>query len=292
MGRGAAWIAAIALAFAVPALADTSPPTAWDGTNPFDCELQWAGFGTEVPHPDADPYCVEFDKRRQNVTELGIVDFLSKEPARVAAASDKCFYFQVDHWRASVVQDDGSTKLYEWDGHYFFDKARGDGGAWVSNFNIDGQPANPDFRTGGVISHDDIPADPSCVAKAAKGHVYAAPKQPPPEPGPPLPPCAEARGAVTSRSIGPLWLGMTEARARAVLGDPRAAHGRTLEWCTLRATFRRGRIAMLRTSSPIYALHRVHVGSRVRWRSGTHRIGRNVAVGVRGHRVRWLALHA
>ena len=288
MGRGAAWIAAITLAFAVPALADTSPPTAWDGTNPFNCELQWAGFGTEVPHPDADPYCVEFDKRRQNVTELGIVDFLSKEPARVAAASDKCFYFQVDHWRAAVVQDDGSTKLYEWDGHYFFDKARGDGGAWVTNFNINGQPANPDFRTGGVISHDDIPADPSCVAK---GHVYAHPR-PPAEPPPPLSPCAEARGAVTSHSIGPLALGMTEARARELLGEPRFARGRTLTWCTLRATFRRGRVTALRTSSPIYALHGIRAGRRVRWRSGTHRIGRNVAIGVRGHRVRWLALQA
>jgi hypothetical protein len=289
MGRGAAWIAVIALAFAVPALADTTAPTAWDGTNPFNCELQWAGFGTAVPHPDADPYCVEFDKRRQNVTELGIADFLSKEPARVAAASDKCFYFQVDHWRAAVVQDDGTTKLYEWDGHYFFDKARGDGGAWVTNFNINGQPADPDFRTGGVISHDDIPADPSCAAKAAKGGVYAGPKQAPPEPSPPLAPCAEARGAVTSRSIGPLALGMTEERARALLGDPRGAHGHTLAWCTLRATFRRGRIAALRTSSPIYSLHGVRVGSRVRWRSGTHRIGRHIAIGVRGHHVRWLA---
>jgi hypothetical protein len=289
MGRGAAWIAAIALAFAVPALADTSPPTAWDGTNPFSCELQSAGFGTEVPHPDADPYCVEFDKRRQNVTQLGIVDFLSKEPARVAAASDKCFYFQVDHWRASVVQDDGTTKLYEWDGHYFFDKARGDGGAWVTNFNINGQPADPDFRTGGVISHDDIAADPSCAAKAAKGGVYAGHKQAPPEPPPPLAPCAEARGAVTSRSIGPLALGMTDQRARALLGEPRRARGHTLAWCTLRATFRRGRIAALRTSSPIYSLHGVRVGGPVRWRSGTHRIGRNIAIGVRGHRVRWLA---
>jgi hypothetical protein len=94
---------------------------------------------------------------------------------------------------------------------------------------------------------------------------------------------------VTSRSIGPLALGMTEQRARRLLGDPRSAHGPTLSWCTLRATFRRGRIAALRTSSPIYALHGIHVGSRVRWRSGAHRIGRNVTVGVRGHRVRWLA---
>jgi hypothetical protein len=33
----------------------------------------------------------------------------------------------------------------------------------------------------------------------------------------------------------------------------------------------------------------VYPGSRVRWRAGTHRIGRNLLVGVRGHRVRWLA---
>ena len=96
-----------------------------------------------VPHPEADPYCVEFDKRRQNVTELGVVDFLSKEPARVAAASSKCFYFQSDHWRGSVVQADGSTKTYEWDGHYFFDKARAEGGVWVTNFNFNGQTFDP-----------------------------------------------------------------------------------------------------------------------------------------------------
>jgi hypothetical protein len=279
MGWGAAWIAALAFAAA--------PPTQWDGTNPFRCQLQWAGFGTEVPHPDADPYCVEFDKRRQNVTDLGIVDFLSKEPARVAAASPKCFYFQVDHWRASVVQDDGSTKLYEWDGHYFFDKARGDGGAWVSNFNVNGQPTGG--GTGGMISHDDIPVDSSCAAKAAKGDVYAQPARTAESPPPPLPPCGEARGAVTSRSIGPLALGMTEAEARERLGEPRASGRGFARWCTLRATFRRGRIAALRTDSPVYALHGIHVGSRVRWRAGVHGIGRNVAIGVRGHRVRWLA---
>ena len=302
MRRGAAWIAAIVMPFAVPALADTTPPTAWDGTNPFNCELQWAGFGTAVPHPDADPYCVEFDKRHQNVTQLGIVDFLSKEPARVAAASDKCFYFQSDHWRAAIVQDDGSTKLYEWDGHYFFDKARGDGGAWVTNFNINGHTGDPstipgippewaqDFGpgTGGVITHDDIPADPSCVAKAKAGGVYAE-HATAAQPAPPLAPCGDESGVVTSRSIGPLTLGMSEARARGRLGPPRASRRHTERWCRLAATFRAGRIVRIVTTSPTFALHSVHPGSRVRWRTGTHRIGRHVAVGVRGHRVRWLA---
>jgi hypothetical protein len=299
MGRGAAWIAALALLVgAGSAAADTSPPTGWDGTNPFRCELQHARFGTEVPHPDADPYCVDFDKRRQNVTELGIVDFLSKEPARVAAAAGKCFYFQSDHWRASVVQDDGSTKLYEWDGHYFFDKARGDGGAWVTNFNVNGHTGDPSALpgmppewaqffgpgTGGVITHDEIPADPSCAGR----DVYAHPAKAE-DPPPPMPPCADAQGPVTHRSIGPLTLGMTESRARERLGEPRASGRGFARWCTLRATFAGGRIARLRTASPIYTFHGVHPGSRVRWRTGTHRIGRNLVVGVRGHRVRWLA---
>src|SRR3954470_11946872 len=157
-------LAVALLLVAAPALAATDRPTGWNGVNPFKCVLQNAGFEPTGPDPNADPYCVEFDKRHQNVTEGGFVQFVSLEPARVAAASGKCFYFQSDHWRGSVVQDDGSTKTYEWDGHYFYDKARGDGGAWVTNFNINGQPADPDFRTGGVITHDDIPADPPCAA--------------------------------------------------------------------------------------------------------------------------------
>src|ERR1700730_2345935 len=101
----------------------TSPPTPWDGTIPFNCVLQNAGFGPTGPDPGADPYCVYFDKTHQNVTQLGIVDFLSNEPARTAAAVPKCFYFQEDHWRSSVVQSDQRTAIYEWVGHYFFDKA-------------------------------------------------------------------------------------------------------------------------------------------------------------------------
>src|SRR5713226_8319619 len=111
-GRGAL-IAAIAGSLGLFASAPAgalSPPTGWNGANPFNCEVQYAGFGTAFPHPDADPFCVDFDKRRQNITDLGVVDFLAQEPARVAAASPKCFYFQSDHWRGSIVQGDPSTK--------------------------------------------------------------------------------------------------------------------------------------------------------------------------------------
>ena len=67
--------------------------------------------GTEYPDPDADPLCVEFDKTNQNVTDFGIVDFTAQEPARVAAAGDKCFYFQRDHWTGSVAAGPGARGL-------------------------------------------------------------------------------------------------------------------------------------------------------------------------------------
>src|SRR4051794_30402390 len=183
--------AALALALAVPAAAGASqPPTGWDGTNPYRCTLQNAGFQPTGPDPAADPYCVDFDKRHQSVADGGVVAFLSLEPARVAAATDKCFYFQSDHWRGSVVQEDGSTKTYEWDGHYFFDKARGEGGVWVTNFNVNGQTGDPSQvpgvppdiaehfgnGTGGVITRDNFEADPTCAERAKKegGKIYAS----------------------------------------------------------------------------------------------------------------------
>src|SRR3954468_6703332 len=174
--------AALLLFFAVPAGAQTDRPTGWNGESPFKCVLQQAGFEPTGPHPDAEPYCVEFDKRHQNVTEGGFVQFVSLEPARVAAATPKCFYFQSDHWRGSVVQAGGSTKTYEWDGHYFFDKARGEGGVWVTNFNINGRSGDPsqvpgmpsDFAryfgqgTGGVITRNNVEGDANCAARAKK----------------------------------------------------------------------------------------------------------------------------
>ena len=75
----------------------------YDGDNPFRCKTQNTGTGVDYPDPDADPFCVEYDKTQQNVTDFGIVDFLLQEPARVAAAVPKCFYHQTDHWTGSVV---------------------------------------------------------------------------------------------------------------------------------------------------------------------------------------------
>ncbi len=238
MARAAVLAALVVAAIAVPALGDSAPPSPWDGVNPFACELQNAGFGTAVPHPEADPYCVEFDKRRQNVTELGVVDFISREPARVAAASDKCFYFQSDHWRGSIVQDDGSTKTYEWDGHYFFDKARAEGGVWVTNFNVNGKTGDPSSLpgmpaeyakyfgpgTGGVITHDQVQGDPACVAKAAARSPYALPTVTAAR-------CADPAGGVGANHVGAVALGMTERRVRELLGTPARLHRGFMRYC-------------------------------------------------------------
>jgi len=246
---GALGAAALIIAPAAPAQA-TQAPTGWDGTNPFRCTLQQAGFEATVPDPDADPYCVEFDKRRQNVTELGVVDFLSMEPARVAAAVPKCFYFQSDHWRGSFVQEDGSTKTYEFDGHYFFDKARGEGGAWVTNFNVNGETYDPSQipgvpaeysryfgpGTGGVITRNEIEADPGCVERAADASrpVYAAP--PPGAEGgspsaAPVAACPSVTGGASATGLGPIRLRDPEERVRAALGAPLRIHRGFLRYC-------------------------------------------------------------
>lgn len=164
-----------ALALAAPAAAFEAQP--YDGSIPFDCELQQAGMGVDFPDPDADPFCVQYDKTDQNLTGLGLVEFLALEPARVAAAVDKCFYFQRDEWRGSVLED-GEHELWHWTGSYWFDKANGRGGAYIEDARLLGQGPPPtwtDFApapfapyvhptgAGGSVSFD-YPADPRCAA--------------------------------------------------------------------------------------------------------------------------------
>ena len=233
-----------ALFVAAPALGEPRP---WDGTNPFDCELQWAGFEAEGPNPEADPYCVEFDKRRQNVTQLGIVEFFSKEPARVGAAADKCFYFQADHWRSAVVQDDGTTAIYEWDGRYFYDRAKGEGGAYVENFQVNGRTGDPGQvpgippeyaqhmgpGTGGTyFAQDEGEVDARCVEKARNERVYAdadaggrnAPQYATDE-------RCRAPEVRSLRRLGPVRLGDTEEAVRAEIGPPAEVRRGFLRYC-------------------------------------------------------------
>ena len=254
-------VLALVVLCVVPSSA-VAAPEPWDGTNPFVCEVQQAGFGTAVPDPGADPYCVEFDKRRQNVTQLGVVDFLAQEPARVAATNDKCFYFQIDHWRGSVVQDDGSTKTYEWDGHYFYDKARAEGGAWITNFSVNGRTGDPSTLPGmpaeyaqffgpgtGGVREVGSGVEPSaeCAERARREpeRIYAAsaggggagsgagaaggrlaygtdPKR-----------CRTPRtGRARSRRLGAVRLGWSERRVRSVLGVPAEVRRGFLRYCS------------------------------------------------------------
>jgi hypothetical protein len=221
-----------------PSASALAPPTPWDGVNPFRCTIQDAGQGTKVPDPGADPYCVHFDKTNQNVTQLGLVTFLTKEPARVQSAFTKCFYFQEDHWRGSLIQSDQQTVIYEFIGHYFFNKATGDGGVWVTGLTIAGQTFDP--RTlpgfppqydqyygpgrGGLISHNAVPVDPSCAKRAntAPATIYAPPS---------APRCVAATGRLTRTQLGSLRLGMAAGRVRATLGPPQSVTGKYLDYC-------------------------------------------------------------
>ena len=153
-------------------------------------DVEWVRPASDLTHPLSLPRFrlpgAILGTRRH--PDLGVVEFLSKEPGRVGAASDKCFYFQSDHWRGSVVQDDGTTRTYEWDGHYFFDKARGEGGVWVTSFSFNGQTRDPNELpfmppeygryfgpgTGGFITRNEVPADPRCAEKARARSPYRA----------------------------------------------------------------------------------------------------------------------
>jgi len=140
-------IVATGCVLAAAGAATAAPIAPYNGANPFRCKVQKLGTGTHYRNPNADPLCVEFDKTNQNVTELGIVDFLLNEPARTAPAVSKCFYYQTDHWTGSIVQD-GQPTLWHWDGQYFFDKAKGIGGVHVENLVIGGFPADPSLLPG------------------------------------------------------------------------------------------------------------------------------------------------
>lgn len=320
----------LAALVAAPATAAESP-TGWNGENPFTCELQQAGFGPVGPHPEADPYCIEFDKRRQNVTELGVVEFLSQEPARVAAATDKCFYFQSDHWRGSIVQDDATTKTYEWDGHYFFDKARGEGGVWVTNFNFNGRTSDPGQvpgmppqygryfgpGTGGFITRNRFDGpDPRCVEKARARPPYV-------RPGPGARGCLAPKGGMSSRTLAGVRLGETESRVRALLGAPQLVRRGFLRWCyqdgtsirvghatdrsgdsgsgdepahVLLTTSRAFRARGIGPTASARALRRAFPGAVRRWTVNGHTVWSlsrrsPIAVGVRGGRVTWLAVY-
>jgi hypothetical protein len=318
-------LAALLIA-AVPGVASAQGPSGWDGVNPFTCTLQQVGTGTNFPQPAADPFCVEFDKTHQNVDQLGVVDFLSNEPARVAAASDKCFYFQSDHWRGTVSESQPSTETYAWDGHYYFDKATGAGGAYVENFRFGGQtgdpttlPGFPDaYRKyfsagrGGVQALGDVQADPRCATRPNPSGPGGGSPGGGGMPGPTGDRCRVPGGRV-GRGIGGVWLGMRRAAARRALGLPVAESARWMTWCfdgggRLFVAVRRSRADLVVTDSRPFDTHGIRPGTGGRTARrllrGERRLGRvrgaavfvkrerhrRLLVGIRRGRVAYLAV--
>jgi hypothetical protein len=319
-------LAALLIA-AVPGTASAQGgASGWDGANPFVCTLQQTGTGTDFPQPGADPFCVEFDKTHQNVDQLGVVDFLSKEPARVAAASDKCFYFQADHWRGTVSESVPQSETYAWDGHYFFNKATGAGGAYVENFRVGGQSGDPTVLPGfpeeykqyfsqgrgGVQALGDVQADPRCATKpnpngpggGSVGSGGSSPLQ--------SVPCRVPGGRV-SRGIGGVRLGMKRKRARTALGLPVTESARWMTWCFdggggLYAAFGARGAQLVLTNSAPFDTHGIRAGTprraalrrlrherrlgRVRGAAvfGVRERRRRLLVGVRRGRVAYLAV--
>ena len=327
-GRFVGFLVAVALVAPASAGAQVAP---YDGSIPFACTLQQAGFEAEVPDPDADPFCIEFDKTRQNVTELGIVDFLSKEPARVANASPKCFYFQRDHWRSSLVQGQPPA-IYEWDGSYFFDKARGLGGVYVENFKVGGQTGDPraipgfpeEYKPhfgpgrGGVQKTGDVPVDPRCGNRPAPDEGGGGGSGGSGERSEGGVPC-RVPGGMVGRSIGGVRLGMTRRNALGTVGRAATARARWLTWCyegggRLVAGFTgardRSRALVVLTDSPPFDARGVRAGvtSRVARRRlrRERRLGkvrgatvlvvrerrRQLLVGVTRGRVTWVGIAA
>ena len=178
----ASLVAALALLAPSAAAADgpypPGPFAPWDGSNPFNCENQDVGTGTAFPDPGADPFCVEYDKTQQNITDLGILEFAIQEPTRLAAAADKCFYYQRDHWTGSIVQGE-APELWHWDGSYLIDRGSGVFGGNIENFRLFGQSAAPGdyfpippeyteyFDQGGIGAYLvlNIPVDPRCAER-------------------------------------------------------------------------------------------------------------------------------
>jgi hypothetical protein len=326
-GRGRAALvtvatAAGALLLAGPAVAQTTQVLGpWDGTNPFNCELQYVGTGTEYPDPGADPLCVEFDKTQQSVLpDAGLVDFLANEPSRVAAAAPKCFYFQRDHWTGSLVQGQ-PPELWHWDGNYFFDKALGIGGVNVDNFRVGGQPMSaypfaPDqykpFFTqnggGGVIVLLETEPDPYCVQKAEQEGVYAN--------RPVFKNCVPPGGELKARQVGKVQLGMGQETVHDLLGPPHDVRHGVDRWCVigdgeLRIAYRQGSpngAAAILTTVLGHTVRGVRAGTNRRKATrrldlerrfrvgkvgvfeGPRRRHRRLFVGIGGKRVQWLAV--
>lgn len=291
-------VAALAMTIVAPAWGATLKP--WDGTNPFVCTIQYAGQGTTFPNPQADPFCVDYDKTHQDISQLGLVTFLTKEPARVAAAVDKCWYYQQDHWTGQIIAGDSSTETYHFDGHYFFDKRWGAGGVYVENFTINHQTADPSQLPGfpaewkpyfgpgrgGLMFLGQVKSDPNCQPtgkpgpspywnegqiSGQTGHGHAGPGQP--GAGGRGQAGAKARsrsagcrlGGGVKHGLGKARLGQTRTRTVRALGKPARRSRGFFHYCALAVHYGNGgRADFIDTAAKTFHAGRARVGARVR----------------------------
>ena len=252
-----------------------------------------------------------------------MVEFLTQEPARVAAASPKCFYFQTDHWRGSITQEDAATETYGYDGSYFFDKARGAGGVAVENFRVAGQQGDPTTipgfpaayrpyfgkgRGGFQYAGAGIEVEPRCVELAKRERVY--------RPSETKRACRLAGGRIGS-GIGGIRLRARRAGVRSALGAPTTESRFAVRYCldgggTLSAGFLgvsgRRRVVVVKTDAPAFTYRGLAVDAtlraarrsmrreRVRRRRDGSRLliargrARTVVVSVKRGRVTWIAV--
>jgi hypothetical protein len=310
-----------ALPAAAAAQAAPQPIAPYDGSNPFNCELQDVGTGTAFPDPGADPFCVKFNKTNQNLTDFGLVDFLLQEPARLAAAAPKCFYYQQDEWTGSIVQGE-QPELWHWVGGYWFDRARGLGGVSAREFRVGGVPFSaapfapaayrPYFdEAGGGGVQLQLATNPGlgCAEMVDTPEERAAVFKDEAV----ISDCIEPGGPVRGRRIGAVKLGSTRDEVRGALGDPLAAKGRAETWCViggeyLQVVFRgtQNAAVVIRTTAAGHTIDGIGAGSgleRASRRLGLNRlfrIGRtrvfatdsrpHALLGARGDRVEWLAI--
>lgn len=139
-----------ALAVCVAAATTVVAPAAADapGFTPyrppsFRCPVVHYYGNGEAPNPASikgSTLCVVYNKRDITLDNGGAVRFALAEPARFAVAG-KCRYWQRDYWRVRI--DRGFGAVVKWNGSYWWDLRRGDGGAILRHFEIAGAPVGP-----------------------------------------------------------------------------------------------------------------------------------------------------
>jgi hypothetical protein len=271
---------------ATPALADVQ---SWDGTNPFSCTMQ---DGAAPKDPGADPFCAEYTRSAPSADQLTAL--VTDGPNQLAAASSKCFVYQVDHWR-------GPAGAYSWDDALFFNKATGAGGIFIANLTLAGIPVAvpgvppqlaPFFGTGGggAMISGDVPIDQNCSVGAGNapggggspgagsgGGLPTGLGRPNPGTKPRAGTSCKNLSGNTNNGVGKAHLGLKRRSVSHRLGKPtRRAHG-FYHYCLrkggdLAVHFGRGgRSDVVIASGKSFHAGKVKIGSRLtRVRSALH----------------------